>query len=178
MFPLRALCFILSLSQTPQLPSTLVYCISLIVLSSRSCIPLRRIHLLVYISPVLVATNLRTNITYFSLVSVWGSSEHSDPPVRLRLSLSPLVLISFLRHTFWWGQLIAVRRTRLFVLPRYVRIRSDPNVTSPQHSTTQIYTTRERDAIEWRDRDMTQPMILVQHNDEHKWWKNGMRENT
>ena len=59
-----------SLSWTPQLPLTLVYCTSLIVLSSRSRIPLRCICSLVYISPVLVATNLRTNITYFSLVSV------------------------------------------------------------------------------------------------------------
>ena len=45
-----------SLSRTPQLPSTLVYCTSLIVLRSRSRIPLRRIRSLVYIPPVLVAT--------------------------------------------------------------------------------------------------------------------------
>ena len=54
-----------------------------------------------------------------------------------------------------------------------------PTITklrSPQHSTTQIYTTREHDVIEWRDRDMTQPMILVQCNDEHKWWKNDVWE--
>ena len=59
-----------SLSWTPQLPSTLVYCTLLIVLRSRSCIPLRRIRSLVYIFCVLVLYNLRTNITYFSLVSV------------------------------------------------------------------------------------------------------------
>ena len=63
MFPSCALCFILSLSQTPQLPSTLVYCTLLISLRSHSRIPLRRICSLVYISPVLIATNLRTNIT-------------------------------------------------------------------------------------------------------------------
>ena len=73
MFPSCALCFIFSLSQTPQLPSTLVYCTSLIVLRSHSHIPFRRIRSLVYISPVLVATNLRTNVP----------SEHSETPVRL-----------------------------------------------------------------------------------------------
>ena len=62
MFPSCALCFISSLSRTLQLPLTLVYCTSLILLRSCSHIPLRRIHSLVYISPVLVATNLRTNI--------------------------------------------------------------------------------------------------------------------
>ena len=45
-----------SLSRTPQLPSTLVYCTSLIILRSHSRIPLWRIRLLVYIPPVLVAT--------------------------------------------------------------------------------------------------------------------------
>ena len=45
-----------SLSRTPQLPSTLVYCTSLIVLRSHSRIPLQRIRSLVYIPPVLVAT--------------------------------------------------------------------------------------------------------------------------
>ena len=45
-----------SLSRTPQLPSTLVYCTSLIVLRSHSRIPLRRIRSLVYIPPVLVVT--------------------------------------------------------------------------------------------------------------------------
>ena len=96
MFPLRALCFILSLSRTPQLPSTLVYCTSLIVLSSRSRIPLRRIHSLVYISPVLVATNLRTNITCFSLISLsevlWNARILRLGSGRL---LSPLLLTSF-----------------------------------------------------------------------------------
>ena len=43
-------------SRTPQLPSPLVYCTSLIVLRSRSRIPLQRIRSLVYIPPVLVAT--------------------------------------------------------------------------------------------------------------------------
>ena len=55
-------------------PSTLSYCTSLSILRSHSCIPLRRFRSLVYISRVLVATNLRTNITCFSLVSLWVSS--------------------------------------------------------------------------------------------------------
>ena len=66
MFPLRALCFITSLSWTPQLPLTLSYCTSLTILRPCTCLPPQRIRSLVYISPVLVATNLRTNITGFS----------------------------------------------------------------------------------------------------------------
>ena len=69
-----------------QLPSTLVYCTLLIVLRSRSRIPLRRIRSLVYISPVLVATNLRTNITCLSLYLSEVPSERSETPVRLWLS--------------------------------------------------------------------------------------------
>ena len=42
---------------------------------------------------------------------------------------SPLFSYSSLRHAFCGGQSIAVRRTRSFVFPQYVRIRSDPNVT-------------------------------------------------
>ena len=75
-----------SLSQTLQLPLTLVYCTSLIVLRSRSRIPLRRIHSLVYIPPVLIATTSELILLNSPLVSVWGSSERSDPPARLRPS--------------------------------------------------------------------------------------------
>jgi len=53
-------------------PSTLSYCTSLSVCRSRSRIPLQRFWSLVYISCVLVATNLRTNITCLSS-SLWGS---------------------------------------------------------------------------------------------------------
>ena len=89
-------------------PSTLPYCTSLTILRSRTCLPLRRIRSLVYIFRVLVLYYLRTNITYFSLVSVWGSLERSDPPARLQLSpvSSVLVLILPAHVLVWihWGQ--------------------------------------------------------------------------
>jgi len=43
------------------------------------------------ISCLLVPSYLRTNITCFSLVSLWGSSERLETPVRLQPSLSPLL---------------------------------------------------------------------------------------
>ena len=72
--------FHLSLSRTPQLPLTLVYCTLLILLRSRSCVPLWCIRSLVYISPVLVATNLRTNITCLPLYLSEVPSERSETP--------------------------------------------------------------------------------------------------
>ena len=60
MFPLRALCFISSLSWTLQLPLTLPYCTSLTVLRSCTHLPLWCIRSLVYISCILVTVDLRT----------------------------------------------------------------------------------------------------------------------
>ena len=81
-------------SQTPQLPSTLVYCTSLIVLRSRSRIPLQHIHSLVYIPPVLVATTSELIL----LTSPSYLSEVLRNARNLRLSsgrlLSPLFLYS------------------------------------------------------------------------------------
>ena len=103
MFPSRALCFISSPSRTPQFPLDPILLFSLRLLSSCTCLPLRRICSLVYIFRVLVLYYLRTNITYFSLVSVWGSSERSDPPARLRASpvSSVLVLVPPARVLVW-----------------------------------------------------------------------------
>ena len=70
MFPSCALCFIISLSRTPQFPLYPILLFSLRLLSSRTRLPLRRIRSLVYILRVLVTVDLRTNIAYFSLVSV------------------------------------------------------------------------------------------------------------
>ena len=95
MFPSHALCLPFHFLGLRSFPSTLSYCTSLRLLRSRTRLPLWRIRSLVYIFCVLVFDNLRTNITYFSLVSVWGSSERSDPPARLWPSLSPLLLTSF-----------------------------------------------------------------------------------
>ena len=67
-------------------PSTLFYCTLLIVLRSCSHIPLRRIRSLVYIPPVLVATTSELILLNSPLIFVWGSSERSDPPARLRPS--------------------------------------------------------------------------------------------
>ena len=108
MFPLRALCFIISLSRTLQFPLDPILLSSLRLLRSRTCIPLRRIHSLVYIFRVLVLYYLRTNITCFSLVSLWGSSEHLESPAQLRP---------------WWGQSIAVCWTRFLIFPS---VRPDP----------------------------------------------------
>ena len=66
MFPSHALCFISSLSRTPQFPLDPILLSSLRLLRSRTRIPLRRIRSLVYIFRVLVLYYLRTNITYFS----------------------------------------------------------------------------------------------------------------
>ena len=86
MFPSHALCFIISLSRTLQFPLDPILLSSLRLLRSRTHILLRRIQSLVYIFRVLVLYNLRTNITYSPLVSIWGSSERSDPPARPWLS--------------------------------------------------------------------------------------------
>ena len=63
MFPLCALCFISSLSWTPQLPSTLAYCTSLILLRSRSRIPLRRC-----IDPIFWRARVRAHLEFLPLV--------------------------------------------------------------------------------------------------------------
>ena len=92
MFPSRALCLPFHFLGLRSFPLTLSYCTSLTILRSRTRLLLRRIRSLVYILRVLVTVDLRTNIAYFSLVSVWGSSERSDPPARLRLSTFSSVL--------------------------------------------------------------------------------------
>ena len=119
-------------------PLTLSYCTSLRLLRSQTRLPLRRIRSLVYIFRVLVLYYLRTNITYFSLVSLWGSSERSDPPARLRPSCisSVLELVSPARVLVWTvnscpPDSVFCSSLSLLLLPRYVRIRSDPNVTLP-----------------------------------------------
>ena len=86
MFPSHALCLLFHFLGLRSFPSTLPSCTSLTILRSHTHLPLWRICSLVYILRVLVTIDLRTNITYFSLVSVWGSSEHSDPPAQLWLS--------------------------------------------------------------------------------------------
>ena len=60
----------LSLSQTPQFPLDPILLFLLRLLSSRTRLLLQRIRSLVYIFHVLVLYYLRTNITYFSLISV------------------------------------------------------------------------------------------------------------
>ena len=113
MFPLRALCFIISLSRTPQFPLDPILLSSLRLLRSCTRIPLWRIRSLVYIFHVLVLYNLELILLVSPRISLgflrnarklwFGSS-------RLK---SPLVSLSYFWHAFWWGQSIAVHRTRL-----------------------------------------------------------------
>ena len=86
MFPLRALCFIISLSRTPQFPLDPILLSSLRLLRSRTRIPLRCIRSLVYIFRVLVLYYLRTNITCLSSYLSEVPLERSETPVWLRPS--------------------------------------------------------------------------------------------
>ena len=129
-FPLHALCFIISLSWTPQFPLDPILLSSLRLLRSRTRILLWRIWSLVYIFRVLVLYNLRTNITCLTSYL----SEVPRNARKLRFGSGRLHLLCscpcISQHVFWWGQSIAVHRIRLLTLPsRYVRIWSDPNVT-------------------------------------------------
>ena len=63
MFPLRALCFMSSLSRTLQFPLNPILLSSLRLLSSHTRLPLQHIRSLVYILCVLVTVDLRANIT-------------------------------------------------------------------------------------------------------------------
>ena len=129
MFPSRALCLPFHFLGLCSFPSTLSYCTSLRLLRSRTCLPLRRIRSLVYIFVHLYSITSELIL----LTSPSSLSEVLRNARILRLGsgrlASPLFLNSFLRHAFCGGQSIAVRRTRLSSSPRYVWIRSDPNVT-------------------------------------------------
>ena len=123
MFSSCALCFIISISQTLQFPLTLPYYTSLIILRSHSCILLWRIQSLVYISHVLVLQTSELILLILHSYSLrffrtLGSSSSAPAVSSLLYSWS-----CSSRHTFWWGQSIAIHRTQFFALPS---VRLDP----------------------------------------------------
>ena len=113
-------------------PLTLSYCTSLNLLRSHTRIPLWRIQLLVYISHVLVATTSELILLVPTHISLRFFGTLGNSGSALAVFVSSCLNLILPAHILVWI-VDSYPQTHNLILPWYVWIWSDPNVTYGQN---------------------------------------------